>query len=132
MSSSVFFCRVVALWVCWAVGANAQPVADEVHALPGWTGALPSKWYSGFLDVGSSKRLHYVFIEAESPLRPSDAPLVLWLNGGPGCSSLEGILYEHGPLVVADAQAPPNINFDGAGSTNTDANALVRNKWSWS
>lgn len=86
--------------------------------------------YSGYLDASPTKHLHYVFVKAETD--SESRPVVLWLNGGPGCSSLEGFFYEHGPLVVADAHAPPNINFDGSPSTNDPSHVLVRNPWSWS
>ncbi len=113
--------------------ALAAPSADRVASLPGWSAPLPSPIYSGFLPIpGSSKRLHYVLVEAEPPLDKSTAPLVLWLNGGPGCSSLEGFFYEHGPLVVGDAHAPPNINFASDPSPNANSTDLVRNPWAWS
>ena len=40
------------------------------------------------MPVTDSKRLYYYFVESEND--PSDDPVVLWLNGGPGCSSLDG------------------------------------------
>lgn len=73
-------------------------------SLPGYKGDLPSTHYSGYLPVGdlskSSGNLHYWFIESESS--PSEDPVVLWLNGGPGSSSLIGLLTENGQIVTND------------------------------
>ena len=42
------------------------------------------------------------------------APLVLWLNGGPGATSMQGALRENGPCFIAD-----------------DSNSTYFNPWSW-
>jgi carboxypeptidase C (cathepsin A) len=90
--------RFVAAAGLAATLATAAPASDLITSLPGWEGALPSAQYSGYLSISSTKHLHYWFVEAES--NPASAPVVLWLNGGPGCSSLDGFFYEHGPFEI--------------------------------
>ncbi|KAJ8605704.1 hypothetical protein CTAYLR_010753 [Chrysophaeum taylorii] len=82
---------VVLLWVL-ASGAAAD---DRVLSLPG-APPLPSKHYSGYINASATKHLHYYLVLSEGD--PSSDPLVVWFNGGPGCSSLDGFLYEHGPF----------------------------------
>jgi len=61
---------------------------------------MPSNSYSGYLDVTETKSLHYIFLESERS--PDNDPLVIWFNGGPGCSSLLAFIQEHGPWVIED------------------------------
>ena len=88
----------------------AQPFADEIISLPGWPGALPSKHYSGYLNVGRTKHLHYWLVEAEEDSQTK--PVVLWLNGGPGCSSLDGFFYEHGPFRPDPTDPTKLVRFE--------------------
>lgn len=58
-----------------------------------------SKQYTGWLDVGGK---HLFFWYFESQDRPSEDPLLLWLTGGPGGSSMIGLFTEMGPCRVND------------------------------
>ena len=61
-------------------------------------------WYSGYLDVDSdTTHMHYFFFPSQND--PNTDPLLFWFNGGPGCSSLLGAMYEHGPFLINDAFA---------------------------
>ena len=54
----------------------------------------------GYLQLSSKEEdgaFHYVFFDSQKD--PVNDPVVLWLNGGPGCSSLIGMVYENGPFV---------------------------------
>ncbi|BFZ00614.1 hypothetical protein BsWGS_03652 [Bradybaena similaris] len=86
--------------VGWASEGLAAPAGDLITNLPGLSWEINFKQYSGYLHGAGTKRLHYWFVESSS--NPQLDPVVLWLNGGPGCSSLLGFLTEHGPFRVAD------------------------------
>lgn len=87
-------------------GASATWLDDYIDELPGY-GKTPTPQFSGYLDAsdgcdlytnGPICNLHYWFAFAEKA--PEKAPVVLWLNGGPGSSSLIGFLQEEGPLLI--------------------------------
>ena len=63
---------------------------------------MASDSYSGYLNVSASKELHYVYVESLD--NPEFDPVVLWFNGGPGCSSMLGFMQEHGPWIIDDGE----------------------------
>jgi carboxypeptidase C (cathepsin A) len=71
-----------------------------VTSLPDLKGGLTSKMYAGYLNATGNKRLFYTFVESQH--NPAADPLLMWTNGGPGCSSMEGFLNELGPYTVDD------------------------------
>ncbi|TVU09868.1 hypothetical protein EJB05_43365, partial [Eragrostis curvula] len=94
---------------------RALKVADKIAALPGQPEDVDFDQYSGYITVDekNGRALFYYFVEA--PQDASTKPLLLWLNGGPGCSSFGyGAMQELGPFRV-----------------NSDSKTLSRNKNAW-
>lgn len=87
---------------------------DRILRLPGQPQVNFSQ-YGGYvtLDKFSGRAFYYYFVEAQHS--EQTLPLLLWLNGGPGCSSLAyGAMQELGPFRV-----------------NSDGKTLHRNSFSW-
>lgn len=106
---SVAACALACVAV-WLPGCDARVVKDRVVRLPGWDAELPSAHFSGYLSITNTKHLHYYLVESE--VDPENAPIVLWLNGGPGCSSIDGLLYEHGPFRVNSTDPTRLVRFE--------------------
>jgi serine carboxypeptidase-like clade II len=84
-----------------------------VTALEGWPD-LRFGLYSGYVGIPNTKgkEVHYVATLAQQNWET--APLIFWYNGGPGCSSMMGLMLEHGPYVIPEG-----------------GNQFVRNQWAW-
>lgn len=46
--------------------------------------------------------MFYMYFESRSPATAPTDPLVLWMTGGPGCSSELAVFYENGPFRIED------------------------------
>ncbi|WJZ96333.1 hypothetical protein VitviT2T_015028 [Vitis vinifera] len=95
-------------------GLNSLGNEDLVTDLPGQP-AVDFRHYAGYVTVNeeNGRALFYWFYEATT--QPNEKPLVLWLNGGPGCSSVGyGATQEIGPFIV-----------------DTDGHGLKFNPYSW-
>lgn len=104
--------RTTLLAAFLATAVLTAPAGDRVHTLPD-AGPLPTPWYSGYLNTTSpTKMLHYLFIGSASKTAATD-PIVIWLNGGPGCSSLLGAFSENGPFLFDDGQDILKPNVEG-------------------
>ncbi|CAK4616422.1 unnamed protein product [Aphanomyces euteiches] len=57
---------------------------------------------SGYIKLPNKEDGHYFYWFFESRSDPENDPLVLWLTGGPGGSSMLALLTENGPCTVAD------------------------------
>ena len=54
--------------------------------------------WAGTVDVSDDHQLFYWF--AESRNDPANDPVILWINGGPGASSMMGLFTEIGPCIL--------------------------------
>jgi len=79
---------------------------------------------SGYLQVGEilNSAVFYVFYPAKN--NNTDASIIMWLQGGPGCASTIGMHTEFGPYYV-DCTTPPCKEVERITSWNDHMHLLV-------
>merc|ERR1719454_1240873 len=98
MSAQLLLLCSVAVLLLIGPAAAQSTDPDQVSSLPGLADDVCWNHFSGYLPASRDHKLFYWYHEATSD--PESKPLVLWLNGGPGCSSLGGMFTELGPFVL--------------------------------
>ncbi|KAG2571210.1 hypothetical protein PVAP13_7KG015100 [Panicum virgatum] len=93
-------------------GAAAAPEEHLVTGLPGFHGSFPSSHYSGYVTVDEASERSLFYYLALSERDPAADPVVLWLNGGPGCSSFDGFVYENGPFNFEPGSTLPRLQLN--------------------
>ena len=85
-----------------------------------FNGLYDKEIYSGYLNTNIPGRdLFYIFTPSQS--NQEKDPFILWLTGGPSCSSLYSILDEIGPVIFPPKKQNPIINEN---AWNLNANVL--------
>ncbi|KAK3359035.1 Alpha/Beta hydrolase protein [Lasiosphaeria hispida] len=113
---------IAALTLSWTASVVAGPAAGDyfVHSLPGAPEGPLLKMHAGHIEVTPEHNGNLFFWHFQNKHIANKQRTVIWLNGGPGCSSEDGALMEIGPYRLKDE----NTLVYNDGSWNEFANVM--------
>ncbi|KAL5707106.1 sinapoylglucose--choline O-sinapoyltransferase [Ranunculus cassubicifolius] len=115
--------------------ATSDSTSAIIEYLPGFEGPLPFKLETGYTEVGEDNdaQLFYYFVESQG--NPKADPIILWLAGGPRCSTFTGFIYEIGPLAFKDGYRETHMEGAVGGIrqvvSDGDVPGLQLNPYAW-
>ncbi|XP_020961994.1 putative serine carboxypeptidase-like 23 [Arachis ipaensis] len=123
MAAMLFYMMVFAT-ICSSSSSMAitrEQEEDRIRELPGQPRVGFSQ-FSGYVSVNKKHGRALFYWLTQSPSSPNNKPLLLWLNGGPGCSSVAyGASEEIGPFRINKTGSSLYLNRF---AWNTEANIL--------
>lgn len=103
-TSLLLVCLSLCSLLCGITGARAR------------VGPGNATQHTGYVTVRGTEadgaHLFYWFEGSRNPTAPEKDPLVVWLTGGPGCSSVLALLVENGPFRVDPKTLDLSLNPD--------------------
>lgn len=90
----------------WSLNQIGYAAADSI--------CDPVQQYVGYFELDSPLDKHYFHWFFESRNDPVNDPIILWMTGGPGCSSEVALFGENGPCTIS-----------------ADGTTTIRNEYSW-
>ncbi|KAM0754461.1 alpha/beta-hydrolase [Meredithblackwellia eburnea MCA 4105] len=86
----------------YQVQTSQLPLFNGLDVQDSWAGRI-----NGTSVVGNNDLFFWYFPSTQTG---GSNKLTIWLNGGPGCSSLEGVTQENGPFIIAPGSQSPVVN----------------------
>ena len=117
-----------------------QPSDHLITSLPYLNpNTFPTRQYAGYIPASQDddKKLFYWLFEPDTTTtttntdstsktyQDDEIPLLIWLNGGPGCSSMDGLFLENGPLRLVKSNPTTTTTDD------SDGWSIQINPYSW-
>ncbi|GAM19727.1 hypothetical protein SAMD00019534_029020 [Acytostelium subglobosum LB1] len=101
-----------------------DPTDYEVTQLPGLSASVNITHYAGYININeqTNGNLFFWLIQANAT-NYLDLPFLIWINGGPGCSSMDGLFVENGPFRLTNDSGDYLININPSSWHNV-ANVL--------
>jgi carboxypeptidase C (cathepsin A) len=103
-----FFMWQVSSWfLCLLLGSGESELSPSDYQLHGFGDyGIHDELYGGYMPIDLHKNHEGNFFFLLTKQRPqrkdiqTKEKLIIWLNGGPGCTSLLGAFYENGPFTL--------------------------------
>ena len=81
-----------------------------MESLPDVPQSFMTEMYSGLIPIYENEPDRALFFVFQPRIGDPVDEVTIWMNGGPGCSSLEGFLQENGYIRWTWGQYNPTIN----------------------